>query len=66
MDPTTVVGPNGACPARGPSGQGNIGSHSRQDKRFIWTQCDKTFTATQGPVFSRLRTSAEPFPLVVT
>jgi transposase-like protein/IS1 family transposase len=66
MDPTTVCCPNWACPARGQSGQGNIGIHSRKDKRFICTQCDKTFTATKGTVFYRLRTSAETVTLVVT
>jgi transposase-like protein len=66
MDPTTVCCPNWACPARGQSGQGNIGIHSRKDKRFICTQCDKTFTATKGTVFYRLRPSAETVTLVVT
>ena len=37
MDPTTVFCPNLACPARGQTGQGNIGIHSRKDKRFICT-----------------------------
>src|SRR2546428_7055201 len=66
MDPTTTFCPNWACPARGQSGQGNIGIHSRKDKRFICTQCDKTFTATKGPAFYRLRTAAETVTLVVT
>jgi transposase-like protein len=66
MDPTTTFCPNMACPARGQSGQGNIGIHSRKDKRFMCTECHKTFSATQGTVFSRLRTSAETVSLVVT
>jgi transposase-like protein len=66
MNPTTVFCPNLACPARGQTGQGNIGIHSRKDKRFLCTQCWKTFTATKGTAFYRLRTSAEMVTLVVT
>ena len=44
MDPTTVFCPNLACPARGQTGQGNIGIHSRKDQRFLCTQCHKTFS----------------------
>src|SRR5437870_6731914 len=66
MDPTTTFCPNVACPARGQTGQGNIGIHSRKDKRFLCTQCRKTFSATKGTVFYRLRTAAETVALVVT
>jgi transposase-like protein len=66
MDPTATFCPNLACPARGQTGQGNIGIHSRKERRFLCTQCRKTFTATQGTVFYRLRTSAETIALVVT
>jgi transposase-like protein len=66
MDPTTVCCPNLACPARGQTGQGNIGIHSRKHQRFICTQCRKTFTATRATVFYRLRTSADTVTLVVT
>ena len=66
MDPTTVFCPNLACPARGQTGQGNIGIHSRKDQRFICQQCRRTFTATKGTVFYRLRTSAEIVVIVVT
>ena len=66
MNPTTVFCPNLACPARGQTGQGNIGIHSRKDQRFLCTQCRKTFTATKGTVFYRLRTSAELVVMVVT
>src|SRR5437660_6442778 len=51
MDPTTVFCPNLACSARGHIGQGNIGIHSQKDRRFICTQCRKTFSATKGTVF---------------
>jgi transposase-like protein len=46
-------------------GQGNLGIHSRQDRRFLCTQCRTTFTATHGTVCYRLRTSAETVALVV-
>src|SRR5437588_12116650 len=66
MDPTTTFCPNLTCPARGQTGQGNIGLHSCKDKRFICTACHKTFSATKGTVFYRLRTAAETVSLVVT
>jgi transposase-like protein len=66
MDLTTTFCPNLACPARGQTGQGNIGIHSRQHQRFICRQCRKTFTITTGTVFYRLRTAAELVVTVVT
>ena len=66
MNPTTVFCPNLTCPARGQTGQGNIGIHSQKDKRFLCTQCRKTFTTTKGTAFYRLRTSAETVTRVVT
>jgi transposase-like protein len=51
MDPTTTFCPNRNCPARGQTGQGNIGIHSRKEQRFICHACDKTFSATKGTVF---------------
>src|SRR5712691_3027663 len=53
MDPTTVFCPNLACPARGQTGQGNIGIHSQKEKRFICTACRKTFATTKGTVLYR-------------
>ena len=66
MNPTTVFCPNLACPARGQVGQGNVRIHSRQDQRFLCTACHKTFAATKGTVFYRLRTAAEPVRLIIT
>jgi transposase-like protein/IS1 family transposase len=66
MDPTQTFCPNPACAARGQTGQGNIGIHSRKEQRFICTECRKTFTATKGTAFYRLRTAAETVSLVVT
>ena len=64
--PHNDILPQMACPARGQTGQGNIGIHSCKDKRFICTECHKTFSATTGTAFYRLRTSAETVSLVVT
>src|SRR5687768_7179997 len=66
MDPTTAFCPNCHCHARGQIGQGNIGIHSRKEQRFICHECHKTFSATKGTVFYRLRTAAETVALVVT
>ena len=66
MDPASTFCPHLACPARGQTGQGNIGIHSRKDQRFLCTECRKTFTATKGTALYRLRTSAETVSLVVT
>ena len=66
MDPTTTFCPNWACPARGQTDRGNIRIHSRKDQRFLCTECHKTFSATKGTVFYRLRTAAETVALVVT
>src|SRR5438105_7626593 len=66
MDPATVFCPNTHCPARGQTGQGNIGIHSQKEQRFICHACHKTFSATTGTVFYRLRTSAETVVIVVT
>jgi len=66
MDPATIFCPNQRCPARGQMGQGNIGIHSRKEQRYICHVCHKTFRATAGTVFYRLRTSAELVVLIVT
>jgi transposase-like protein len=65
MDPTTACCPHWHCHARGHSGQGTIGIHSRKEQRFICHACHKTFSATKGTAFYRLRTAAEPVVLVV-
>src|SRR5215831_18099680 len=66
MDPTTVFGPNRHCPARGQTGRGTVGIHAQKEQRFICHECHKTFSATTGMVFYRLRTAAETVSLVVT
>src|SRR5213594_4403023 len=66
MDPTTIFCPNEHCPARGQTGQGNIGIHSRKEQRVVCHECHQTFSARKGTVFYRLRTSAETVVIVVT
>jgi transposase-like protein len=66
MNPTTVFCPHLACPARGQTGQGTLGIHSRREQRCIGTECRKTFTTTTGPALYRRRTSAETVTRVVT
>ena len=66
MDPTTVCCPNLACLARGQVGQRTLRIHARQDRRFLGTECHKTFAATQGTAVYRLRTSAETVTRVGT
>jgi transposase-like protein len=65
-DPTTTCCPHSHCPARGQTGKGNIGIQARKGRRFICHACQKTFSATTGTVFYRLRTSAETVGIVVT
>ena len=48
MNPGTTFCPNLACPARGQTGQGNISIHSCKDRRFMCTECRKTFSARKG------------------
>jgi transposase-like protein len=65
MDPATIVCPHKNCPARGQTGQGNIGIHSRKEQRCICHVCHQTFSATNGTVLYRLRPSAETVVIVV-
>lgn len=66
MDPTMTLCPNLACPARGHTGQGNIGIHARQNRHFICTQCRQTFAATYGTVLYRLRTAGDLVTRILT
>lgn len=66
MDPPPTFCPNLACPARGPTGEGNIRLHSRQDRRFLGTECHKTFSTAKGPACYRLRPPAQTVTRVVT
>ena len=45
---------------------GHIGVHAQKAQRFLCHACHKTFSARQGTVFSRRRTSAETVVIIVT
>jgi len=66
MDPQSVFCPNWDCPARGQPGQGNIGVHSRKEKRYICHECHKTFAETKGTAFYRLHQAKDLFVIVIT
>jgi transposase-like protein len=65
MDSQTVFCPNLDCPARGQVGQGNIGVHHLQERRYICHVCKKTFSATKGTPFYRLRSDVNVVTLVL-
>ncbi len=66
MDPQGVFCPNMDCPARGQTGQGNIGVHSQKDKRYICHVCGKTFVERRGTPLYRLQHKVELFGIGVT
>jgi transposase-like protein len=66
MDPQTAFCHDLACPASGQVGKGNIGVHSRKERRYICHVCGKTFAETKGTVFYCLRTAKDVVVLVVT
>ena len=39
MNPQDIFCPNIDCPARGQTGKGNIGVHSKQEKRYMCHAC---------------------------
>jgi transposase-like protein len=66
VDPQQTFCPNLACPARGQIGQGNIGVHSRKERRYICHQCGQTFAASQGTMYYRLHSENDVVTQVVT
>jgi transposase-like protein len=66
MDPRQQFCHNPACPTRGQVGQGNIGVHSPAEQRYVCRTCGRTFAATTGTTFYRLRTPAELVTVVLT
>ena len=66
MDPQTQFCPNKGCPARGKVGRKNIVIHSRKEARYKCKICSKTFAATTGTPFYRLRNSMDVVTIVVT
>ena len=66
MDPQPQFCPNPACPARGQVGQGNIRVHSQQERRYRCTTCGRTFAATTGTPFFRLKHAPDVVTIVLT
>lgn len=66
LAPEQAFCPNPDCPAKGQGGQGNIGVHSRKERRLICHVCRRTFSARQGTVFYRLQKDPTLVTQVVT
>jgi transposase-like protein len=64
MDPSSVFCPTPACPDKGQRGGGNIGIHSRKERRYRCTTCGTTFAATRGTAFYRLHHPVEVMVVV--
>src|SRR5215212_34392 len=65
MNPQAVWCPKLDCPARGQLGQGNIGVHSQNERRYRCQVCGKTFGARTGTIFHRRRTDEALITLVI-
>ena len=65
MNSATLFCPNIDCPARGVVGKGNIGLQSREPERYICHICQRTFSASKGTLFYRLRTDPQTVLRVV-
>ena len=66
MDPQRQFCHNPACPASGQVGRGNIRVHSQREQRYVCQSCGRTFAATCGTPYYRLRTTADLVTLVLT
>lgn len=66
MDPQRVFCPNWECPARGQPSRGNVVIHSRKEARYKCKECGRTFAASRGTAFYRLRSEWEQVVLVLT
>src|SRR3954449_11769161 len=66
MDPQAQFCHNPDCPARGQLGRGNIRVHSRKERRYRCTTCDRTFAATHDTPFYRLKKPTELVIIVLT
>ena len=55
-----------ACPARGKIEKGNIVIHSQKEARYKCTVCEKTFAASHGTPFYRLRHAIDLVSCVIT
>ena len=59
MDPQGQFCHNPDCSDRCQSGRGNIRIPSRKEQRYCWSTCGRTFAATTGTPFYRLRTATD-------
>jgi transposase-like protein len=66
MNPQDVFCPNWACPARGQTGQGNIGLHDGAAGRYTCHVCHTPFSDRTGTPFYRRRTPEDTITHVVT
>src|SRR5687767_8439981 len=66
MNPSDMFCPHRDGPTRGQTGQGNLRVHSRKERRYGCAACRRTFTATRGTPFYRLRTPVETVTCVLT
>jgi transposase-like protein len=66
MNPQEIWCPNLDCPARGQTGKGNIGVHSKKEQRYRCHVCHKTFGARTGTLFHRRRTDEALIIVVIT
>lgn len=66
MNPSELFCPNRDCAKHGQIGQGNLGVHSQRERRLCCYVCGKTFAASRGTPFFRLRTEEAVVVLVVT
>jgi transposase-like protein len=66
MDPQSRFCHNPDCPDHGQPGRGNIRIHSRAEQRYRCTTCGRTFAATRGTPFHRLKKPSEVVTIVLT
>src|SRR5512135_343670 len=66
MDPQDQFCHNPDCPARGQRGLGNLRVHSRKERRYRCTACDRTFAATHDTPLYRLKKPTELVIIVLT
>lgn len=66
MDPSKAPCPNPDCPLHGQTGKGNIGLHSKKEKRLRCRNCKKTFASRYGTPFYRRRYGEETITRVIT
>lgn len=66
MNPHSQFCHHPQCRARGQVGQGNIRVHSQAERRYQCITCRRTFAATKGTPFYRLRIASDLVTLVLT